>query len=111
MQAGLAKENTNYVFKNSETTNESGEDVIEKNSKNYKGYFKIGSPYQVFGVSYFPQNYEDYEEIGTASWYGDDFHGKPAFVHGLYKAAHGLLDLRSLAPYGDLLRYSQRERA
>ncbi len=40
-----------------------------------------------------------------------DFHGKPAFVHGLYKAAHGVLDIRSLRAYGDLLRYSHRERA
>lgn len=55
--------------------------------------------------------FEVFREESDGRLLSDDFHGKPAFVHGLYKAAHGLLDLRSLAPYGDLLRYSQRERA
>jgi rare lipoprotein A (peptidoglycan hydrolase) len=72
-----------------------------KSSSDYKGYFKIGNPYQIFGVSYVPQNYEDYEEIGTASWYGDDFHGKLTANGETYNmeemtAAHPTLPLPSL---------------
>ncbi|MDO4975251.1 MAG: septal ring lytic transglycosylase RlpA family protein [Alphaproteobacteria bacterium] len=28
------------------------------------------------GAWHFPQDYYEYDEIGIASWYGDDFHGK-----------------------------------
>lgn len=52
-----------------------------------------------------------FREESDCKLLSDDFHGKPAFIHGLYKAAHGLLDIRSLRAYGDLLRYSHKERA
>ena len=32
-------------------------------------------PYRCRGQWYYPQNYYEYDEIGLASWYGDDFHG------------------------------------
>jgi rare lipoprotein A (peptidoglycan hydrolase) len=77
--------------------------VDEKNMVNgrYRGYFKVGNPYQIFGVSYVPQNYEDFEETGTASWYGDDFHGKATANGEVYNmkemtAAHPTLPLPSL---------------
>lgn len=38
---------------------------------------KIGSPYQVNGIWYIPAFEGEYDEIGIASWYGDDFNGKP----------------------------------
>ncbi len=68
----------------------------------YVGYFKIGNPYQLFGVSYVPQNYEDFEEIGIASWYGDAFHGKLTANGETYNmeeltAAHPTLPLPSVA--------------
>ena len=50
-------------------------------------------PYQVKGKWYHPQAHYDYEETGTASWYGQRFHGSPkscgeAFnMHGI-SAAH-----------------------
>lgn len=28
------------------------------------------------GAWHFPQNYYEYDEVGIASWYGDDFHGR-----------------------------------
>lgn len=108
MQPGLPK--TTYVLKNSEksvTENEEIELVDVDNSEivdedgNYHGTFKVGNPYEIFGVSYVPQNYEDYEEIGTASWYGDDFHGKltangETYNMGSMTAAHPTLPLPSL---------------
>ena len=40
------------------------------------GLYKIGKPYQVQGVWYYPREDFDYDETGIASWYGPDFHGK-----------------------------------
>lgn len=37
---------------------------------------KIGGPYQVGGIWYVPREQPDYDAMGTASWYGDAFHGK-----------------------------------
>ena len=109
MQVGLPK-NFSYIFKNSETATENSDDLklvtadtenfVGENGK-YTGIFKIGNPYQIFGVNYIPQNYEDFEEIGTASWYGDDFHGKATangetYNMGSMTAAHPTLPLPSL---------------
>ena len=67
----------------------------------YSGHFKIGKPYTAFGVAYTPQDYESFEEIGTASWYGEDFHGKKTANGEIYNmgdltAAHPTLPLPSL---------------
>lgn len=35
---------------------------------------KIGKPYQVAGVTYYPADDRDYREEGIASWYGPGFH-------------------------------------
>jgi rare lipoprotein A len=40
-----------------------------------RGY-KVGKPYQVKGVWYYPQVDYDYAEVGVASWYGPGFHGR-----------------------------------
>lgn len=37
---------------------------------------KVGSPYQIDGTWYIPAHEPDYDEIGVASWYGADFHGR-----------------------------------
>lgn len=37
---------------------------------------KVGNPYKVAGVWYHPKEEPDYDEVGYASWYGPDFHGK-----------------------------------
>ncbi len=67
----------------------------------YSGHFKIGQPYTAFGVAYVPQDYESFEEIGVASWYGEDFHGKKTANGEIYNmgdltAAHPTLPLPSL---------------
>ncbi|PTQ11621.1 septal ring lytic transglycosylase RlpA family lipoprotein [Sphingomonas oleivorans] len=36
---------------------------------------KVGKPYQVLGIWYYPADDADYDEVGIASWYGSDFHG------------------------------------
>ena len=40
------------------------------------GIYKIGKPYQVAGVWYYPAEDFTYDETGIASWYGPDFHAK-----------------------------------
>ena len=38
--------------------------------------YKVGSPYQIAGVWYYPKEEPDYDQTGIASWYGDMFHGR-----------------------------------
>lgn len=39
--------------------------------------YKVGQPYQIRGVWYYPRSDWAYDETGIASWYGEQFHGKP----------------------------------
>jgi rare lipoprotein A len=39
------------------------------------GIYKIGQPYQVDNVWYYPREQPDYDETGIASWYGPTFYG------------------------------------
>src|SRR5436309_4389998 len=40
------------------------------------GAYRVGKPYIVAGRIYVPEEDVNYREEGTASWYGDDFHGR-----------------------------------
>ncbi|MBN9589788.1 MAG: hypothetical protein BGN85_03680 [Alphaproteobacteria bacterium 64-11] len=40
------------------------------------GVYKVGSPYQIDNVWYYPREQPDYDETGIASWYGPTFYGK-----------------------------------
>jgi rare lipoprotein A len=40
------------------------------------GVYKVGQPYDVAGVRYYPKEDPDYDKTGIASWYGDPFHGR-----------------------------------
>ena len=59
---------------------------------------KIGNPYKVAGNWYYPKEDPSYDEIGVASWYGKDFHGKKTangeyFNMNALTAAHKTLPL------------------
>ena len=41
-----------------------------------EGYYKVGKPYQIAGIWYYPEEDYAYDETGIASWYGAAFHGK-----------------------------------
>lgn len=61
---------------------------------------KIGRPYEVFGVTYFPADDRDYDERGIASWYGPTFHAKATANGETYNqedltAAHKTLPMPS----------------
>jgi len=53
------------------------------------GVYKVGNPYQIGGVWYYPAEDLNYDETGIASWYGQDFHGK-------YTANGEVFDLNGL---------------
>lgn len=75
------------------------EDIMHNGQ--YVGRYKVGNPYKIEDVFYYPQEYDDYEEIGISSWYGDDFHGKltsngEIYNSGALTAAHQTLPLPSI---------------
>ena len=72
----------------------------------YTGY-KVGRPYQVHGIWYYPKDQPDYDEIGIASWYGDQFHNHytadgEVFDMNMPSAAHKTLPLPSLVEVTNL---------
>ena len=40
------------------------------------GVYRVGEPYQINGVWYYPREQPDYDQTGIASWYGPDFDGR-----------------------------------
>jgi rare lipoprotein A len=65
------------------------------------GRYKVGKPYQIKGVWYYPAIDYDYVEEGVASWYGPGFHGKLTANGEVYDqndmtAAHRTLPMPSL---------------
>lgn len=48
----------------------------ELQSRPAGGSYKVGKPYQVAGIWYYPKVQPNYDETGLASWYGSKFHGR-----------------------------------
>jgi rare lipoprotein A len=70
-------------------------------------HFKVGSPYRIDGRWYYPERVSQYEVVGIASWYGEDYHGRLTSNGELYDmnaltAAHPSLPLPSLAQVTNL---------
>ncbi len=64
------------------------------------GHHKIGRPYTINGRTYVPRHEPDYNRVGVASWYGQDFHGRQTANGEIYdknalSAAHPTLPLPS----------------
>ena len=64
------------------------------------GAYKVGSPYQIKDIWYYPAEDYEYTETGIASWYGPKFHGKKTangeiFNQNDLTAAHRTLPLPS----------------
>lgn len=71
------------------------------------GVYKIGNPYQIDNVWYYPAVDYNYQETGIASWYGDEFHGKATangdtFDMNSVTAAHRTLPLPSIVEVANL---------
>jgi len=66
-----------------------------------RGIYKVGEPYQIKGIWYYPHEDYDYRETGIASWYGMDFHQKETangeiFDMNAITAAHRTLPMPSV---------------
>ena len=64
------------------------------------GEYKVGDPYEIGGVWYYPRANPNYDEVGIASWYGSKFHGKTTANGAVYDmnaltAAHKTLPMPS----------------
>jgi rare lipoprotein A len=64
-------------------------------------HYKVGKPYQIAGVWYYPEVDLEYNETGIASWYGPGFHGKRTANGEIYDqdgltAAHRTLPMPSM---------------
>jgi len=62
--------------------------------------YKVGDPYKIQGIWYYPAEDYEYEETGIASWYGAQFHGRRTANGGIYDmnaltAAHRTLPMPS----------------
>ncbi|MDO8411731.1 MAG: septal ring lytic transglycosylase RlpA family protein [Phenylobacterium sp.] len=71
------------------------------------GTYKVGKPYQVGGIWYVPREDPGYNKVGTASWYGSQFHAKATangetFDMNAMTAAHTTLPLPSLVEVTNL---------
>lgn len=66
------------------------------------GFQKLGSPYRIAGKLYVPQRDPDYDQVGLASWYGKQFHGRltangERFDMNSLSAAHPTMPLPAYA--------------
>lgn len=74
---------------------------LDKQSSGSQGAYKVGKPYQIGGVWYYPKEDWGYDHTGIASWYGPNFHGKQTangevFDQWAVTAAHKTLPMPSL---------------
>jgi rare lipoprotein A len=68
---------------------------------------KVGNPYEINGIKYKPQVQPNYDSVGIASWYGDDFHGNitsngEVFDKQELTAAHATLPMPSFVEVTNL---------
>lgn len=62
------------------------------------GVYKVGKPYEINNVWYYPREQPNYDETGIASWYGPNFYGKQTANGEIYDgdkltAAHRTLPM------------------
>lgn len=70
-------------------------------------HYKVGNPYKVAGRWYHPKEDPNYNRVGTASWYGQQFQGRltangEIFDMNLLSAAHTTLPLPSIVEVTNL---------
>ncbi len=77
------------------------EKAVEEGTITANPVYKIGKPYQVGGVWYYPERDLAYDETGIGSWYGDEFAGRltangEIFDPNMVTAAHKTLPMPSV---------------
>lgn len=86
-----------YGAKKYHATQEQTSPTVDENGID-RGLPKLGKPYEVAGIWYYPKVDNSYDETGIASWYGEPFHGRKTAngaVYDMHKltAAHKTLPL------------------
>ncbi len=81
--------------------------VNQQQTEKSEGRYKVGDPYQIGNIWYYPHVDYEYDETGIASWYGPNFDGKPTangevFDMNELTAAHRTLPLPSLVEVTNL---------
>jgi len=74
--------------------------VSKADKKPSLGNYKVGNPYQIKNVWYYPKIDYEYDETGIGSWYGAKFHGRKTANGEIYNmngisAAHRTLPMPS----------------
>ncbi len=94
-------DNTNMAssYKEKITENNTNIQTLPKIVANPR--YKIGNPYEIKNIWYYPKRDLTYEETGIASWYGKEFHGKltangEIFNKDIISAAHKTLPMPSM---------------
>ncbi len=69
--------------------------------------YKVGDPYEIKGIWYYPKRDLTYSSSGIASWYGKKFHGKMTangeiFDKNIVSAAHRTLPMPSMVKVTNL---------
>ena len=80
---------------------------IDTRQQQKPGRYKIGNPYQIKGIWYYPNVNYQYDETGIASWYGPGFNGKLTANGEIYDqnaltAAHKTLPMPSIVQVTNL---------
>jgi len=71
------------------------------------GALKNVKPYTINGETYYPlSDAYGYEEVGIASWYGKDFHGKPT-ANGETYDMHGVSAAHKTLPLGTMVEVTR----
>jgi rare lipoprotein A len=103
-QASLSPSISSPMFPESKWGVKASERVVDLSAPIPKGggIYKVGDPYQVGGRWYDPREQPDYDRVGIASWYGEDFHGRRTSNGEIYDmnaltAAHPTLPMPSYA--------------
>ncbi len=81
--------------------------IQERQQPEAKATYKVGEPYEIEGVWFYPREDYDYDETGIASWYGGEFHGRPTANGEIYdmnalSAAHRTLPMPSFVRVSNL---------
>ncbi len=78
------------------------------NGENQVAPYKVGNPYQIDGVWYYPAVNYDYDETGIASWYGPGFVGHST-ANGEVYDANALTAAHKTLPMPTLVRVTNLE--
>ena len=82
-------------------------EVISVEAEARGGRYKVGKPYEVSGVRYYPRIQPNYSKTGIASWYGRPFHGRKTANGETYNmneltAAHKTLPMPTMVRVSNL---------